>query len=280
MEAQARLRAAVADRSPPSDTARRAGCATATPARPPRCRACRPRSATSRTCVRCRQAPLTEYQSYCQVSRSNSQRSPLAATRLPSGSTRDDLDLRRAALPARLRRRSESATRSPAGAAGSAASRVSVTARPLGSTTLTRTVAASGFVRSGRSVSVSETVDLPSLSVAGASMSCRRAGELLAGQAELETGLARERRLVERDRRLGLDRQFRPGRAVVVARRRPSIGKASPGTIGPSPARQRHLQLRRHEILDAEFGRPDRRRLRVEAELDPPAADPRVARQR
>ena len=45
-----------------------------------------------------------------------------------------------------------------------------------------------------------------------------RPGELLGGQAELKAGLVRERVLVEGDRRLRLNRQFRPGRAVVVAR--------------------------------------------------------------
>src|SRR5205085_1384884 len=50
---------------------------------------------------------------------------------------------------------------------------LSITARPLGSNTLTCTVTANGFVTSGRSVRFSAMVVLPSGSVAGGSRSLR-----------------------------------------------------------------------------------------------------------
>src|SRR5947207_1563108 len=129
---------------------------------------------TSRTCTLCRQLPLTEYQPYCHVSRSNSQRKPWAAVRLPSGP----------------------------------------------------------------SAMISTLAGCPSGSASSP------AGE--------RSPIASGRRPIDRERFAGADR--------AVA------------------GRQRHLELRRHEILDPDLGAADRRRFRVELQLDPPGADPRVAR--
>src|SRR5206468_12837667 len=68
-------------------------------------------------------------------------------------------------------------------------------------------------------------------------------------------------------------------RAIVIARRhldREGLGR-SDRLLGSG---QLDLELRRDEILDLELGLADRRRLRVEPQLDPPGADARIARQR
>ncbi len=104
------------------------------------------------------------------------------------------------------------------------------------------------------------------------------AGEFLADQAELETRMRREGILVERDDRLGLGRQAGARRAVIVAGvdiDRERLAGADRRVGGG----ERDLELRRHEILDAELGGADRRRFRVEPQFDPPRAKSRVARQ-
>ena len=88
----------------------------------------------------------------------------------------------------------------------------------------------------------------------------------------------REGVIVESDGRLGLDRQPGARCAVVIARRdidRESFG----GADRPVRGGELDLELRRDKIFDTEFGGADRRRLRVETQLDPPSADARIARQ-
>ena len=94
----------------------------------------------------------------------------------------------------------------------------------------------------------------------------------------MKAGLVREWRIVERDRRLRLDAEPGAGRAVVVAGAdgdRERLARLH----RPVGSRQFDLQLRRHEILDAELDAADRRRFRVEFQFGMPGADPRVARQ-
>jgi len=104
-------------------------------------------------------------------------------------------------------------------------------------------------------------------------------GELFVGQAELKVRVVRVRVVVEGDHRLGLGPQTRPGRAIVVM-----CGNLDLEGLGGADrllrGRQLHRELRRDEILDPKLGRANRRRLRIEAQLDLPGADARVARQR
>ncbi len=133
---------------------------------------------------------------------------------------RDDVEARRLPLGDRVvagRRAQPDRQRARADRPG----QVSLIARPLGSKTLTRIVAASGFVRSGRSARSSVharfagVVGRRRVEVVGL------AGEFLVGEAEMKAGLVRVRVVVEGDRRLGLDREPGAGRAVIVVRRHP-----------------------------------------------------------
>ena len=95
----------------------------------------------------------------------------------------------------------------------------------------------------------------------------------------METGLVREWRLVEPDRRLRLDREPDTRCAVVVAggdRDRERLA----GLDRSLGRRHLDLQLRRHEILDLEFDAADGRRFRIKLQLGMPGAGARIARQR
>src|SRR5205823_12289701 len=103
-------------------------------------------------------------------------------------------------------------------------------------------------------------------------------GEFLVDEAKPKPRLHRERVLVERDDRLGLDCQSGPRRPVIVA----GVDIDREWFAGVDRAiggGERDLELRRDKILDAEFCAADRGRLRVETQFDPPGANAGIARQ-
>src|SRR5262249_37784160 len=102
--------------------------------------------------------------------------------------------------------------------------------------------------------------------------------EFLAGEAELKARVGREWVLVERDHRLGLDRQSGSWRPIIVAGvdiDGECLARTDPDVSGGG----RHLEWGRDKILDAEPGSANRRRLGVEPQFDAPGAKPGVARQ-
>ncbi len=95
----------------------------------------------------------------------------------------------------------------------------------------------------------------------------------------MKARMHRERVVVERDDRLGLDCQSGSGRSVIIA----GVGidrERLAWADRPVRGGELDLELRRDKILHTEFGGADRRRFRVEKQLDPPGADAGIARQR
>ena len=231
---------------------------------------------TSRICVRCRHMPFCEYQSYCQVSRSNSQRKPLAATRLPAPSSA----------------MTSSFAASPSGTASSPEDERSpiVTGRTRIGRVRLPTIGPAARLehadldrRRDRLGQVGKVGEVDLQARLAVRVGRRRveilavAGVFLVEEAEMEIGLAGKRVGVEGDRRVRLDRQPGARRAVVILagnRHRVRLVRADRPVAGG----QLDLERRRHEILDPELDRADRRALGIDLELDRPGAHARVAR--